>query len=350
MPRHQSTMSPQPGAASEPPNCWTARDEQRAANESRSWSDQPASVPDDQARAEDVPGPGRVEGRDPQRGYGDLLAGRVVDGQSAEAAVRDDGEGYAVGQGVERVLGRVGAGVGHRLLGVGQEPVAVREQVEGGHAPLAGGVPADVGEHQGAVLLGGLDPRPRLLVADHLTEVDEDRAGRRRRTHQLRRPDRSRVTVGHHAAVATDRHRHGDRRVPVVEPPREAEVDVLLLLERAPAEVAVVVVTERRDEGGPQAEPAGRHGQVGDPARARAHALGPDLGPRAGDLRQAGEDDVEEDRAGQDHVEGRVARLSVGGQGVVCRAHACRPPPAVVFPLDCRHPHGPMPRHRMPRV
>ena len=86
------------------------------------------------------------------------------------------------------------------------------------------------------------------------------------------------------------------------------EVDALALLEGVPAVLAVVVVAEGRGERGAQAEPGQRGGHVGDAAGAGAHAAGPGLGAAHGGAVEAGEDDVEEDRAGQVDVAGRVLR------------------------------------------
>src|SRR5699024_7355340 len=55
--RRQSAMSPHPGAASEPPNSWTAREEQSTANFSRWVSGQRRSVPSTRAAANTSPAP-----------------------------------------------------------------------------------------------------------------------------------------------------------------------------------------------------------------------------------------------------------------------------------------------------
>jgi len=54
---HQSAMSPQPGAASEPPNCCTARAAQALAKASRSASGQPERVPRTMAAPNTSPAP-----------------------------------------------------------------------------------------------------------------------------------------------------------------------------------------------------------------------------------------------------------------------------------------------------
>ena len=159
----------------------------------------------------------------------------------------------------------------------------------------------------------------RSLAAERLgeVEVDEDGPGARRLPDHLGGRHGRVVPVGDHAAVAVDRHRDRHRRVPALEAAGPLQVDVLLLGQRAPAEVGVVVVAERGGQRRAQAEPAGRDGQVGDAAGARAHPVGPDLGAVRRHALQPGEDDVEEDGAPQEDVELRPVRCPAVGQRVV---------------------------------
>src|SRR5690606_1224524 len=90
----------------------------------------------------------------------------------------------------------------------------------------------------------------------------------------------------------------------------------LLLGERLPHPVRVGVVPEAGDQPGAQAEPCGGGGEVRDTARARPHALGPQLLTGLGHAIHAGEDDVEEDGAGQEHVQRRVLGRAQRRQGV----------------------------------
>jgi hypothetical protein len=69
-----------------------------------------------------------------------------------------------------------------------------------------------------------------------------------------------------------------------------------------------VVVAEGRRQGGPEAEPGQRGRHVRDAARARSHAAGPGLGAADRGGVEPGEDDVEEDGAGEVDVPGRVVR------------------------------------------
>src|SRR5699024_9550102 len=83
------------------------------------------------------------------------------------------------------------------------------------------------------------------------------------------------------------------------------------------------VVAESGHQAGAQPEPGGRGGEVGDPAGAGAHALGPQLLAGPGQALDAGEDDVEEDGARQQHVQRRVLGGALGGKrvpGVACGA------------------------------
>src|SRR5690606_9454435 len=120
------------------------------------------------------------------------------------------------------------------------------------------------------------------------------------------------VAVGDHGALALVGHGHGDRGVPAGDGAGGAEVDALALLEGVPAVLAVVVVAEGRREGGAQAEAGQGGGHVGDAAGAGAHAARPGLGAAHGGGVEAGEDDVEEDGAGEVDV---AARIGGGGQG-----------------------------------
>ena len=197
--------------------------------------------------------------------------------------------------------------------------MAGRQLVQDVAGPGAGGVPAHVGEDQGALVAGQVGPRRPVAGPQRLgqVEVDEHGPGARRAADHLGGRHGRVVPVGDHAAVAVDGHRDGHRRVPALEPAGPLQVHVLLLGQGAPAEVGVVVVPERRGQGGAQAEPAGGDGQVGDAARAGAHPVGPDLGAVGRHALQAGEDDVEEDRPPQEDVELRPVRLPAGGQRVV---------------------------------
>jgi hypothetical protein len=77
---------------------------------------------------------------------------------------------------------------------------------------------------------------------------------------------------------------------------------VLLAGEDVTAVRAVVVVPEDRGQGGVQAKPGRRHGQVRDPARAGAHPLGPDLLAGSRRLAQTGQDEVVEEQPGQQDI------------------------------------------------
>ncbi len=194
-----------------------------------------------------------------------------------------------------------------------------RELVQDLAGPGAGGVPAHVGEDEGALGAGQVGPGRAVAAAERLgqVEVDEDGPGARRPADHLGGRHRRLVPVGDHAPVPVDRHRDGHRRVPALEPAGALQVDVLLLGQGAPAEVGVVVVAERGGEGGAQAEPAGGDGQVRDAPGARAHPVGPDLGAVRRHALQPGEDDVEEDGAPQEDVELRAVRCPSVGQRVV---------------------------------
>src|SRR5699024_8236142 len=92
-------------------------------------------------------------------------------------------------------------------------------------------------------------------------------------------------------------------------------------------------------------EPAGGDGEVGDPAGQRAHALGPHLGARAGRGGQAGEDDVEEERAGDEDVErvrraGRRRRVHAPA-AVVVLGHLAPSRPSVASDAGERGPCAP---------
>ena len=133
--------------------------------------------------------------------------------------------------------------------------MAGRQLVQDVAGPGAGGVPAHVGEDQGALVAGQVGPRRPVAGAERLgqVEVDEHGPGARRAADHLGGRHRRVVPVGDHAAVPVDRHRDGHRRVPALEPAGPLQVDVLLLGQGAPAEVGVVVVAERRGQGGAQA-------------------------------------------------------------------------------------------------
>ncbi len=196
--------------------------------------------------------------------------------------------------------------------------MAVLELTQHLAVPAARGVPADVGEDQRPVGVGLGDPAAarRGVVGlrrqqRHLRiEVEQHRPRPWRPADEDVRVLRLRVAVGDHRAVVVDGDRHGDRGVPVGIAPARRQVDVLLLLQGAPTEFAVVVAAERRAQAGAQPQPRGRDREVGDAAGARPHPVGPDLltGPRQ--VRQAGEDDVEEDHALQEDVELRRSRRS----------------------------------------
>ncbi len=125
-------------------------------------------------------------------------------------------------------------------------------------------------------------PRPERLVP---LEVEEHRPGAGGGAEHGRGVLGGVVAVGDHRAVAVDRHRDGDRRVPAGVAARHRQVDPLLFLQHPPAELAVVVVAERGPERGAQAEPGTGDGEVRDAAGARAHPVGPHLGARPGQLR-----------------------------------------------------------------
>ena len=72
---HQSAMSPQPGAASEPPNCCTASAEHSVANATRSASGQPDRVPTTMLAPNTSPAPVGSSAGTAQRRHPHLLAG-----------------------------------------------------------------------------------------------------------------------------------------------------------------------------------------------------------------------------------------------------------------------------------
>ncbi len=224
-------------------------------------------------------------------------------------AVGDDGQRHPVGQGVERVVGGVRAGVGHRLDDVGRERVAAVEGVQDPGVPGAGAVEADVGEEQRPLLAGLVDPQQLVRVVGR-GQVEQHGPAAGRGADEVVGRHGGVVAVGDHAPVALVRDRDRHRGVPVLEPAGPAEVDPLLVLQRAPQEVAVGVVAEGRRQARPQPEAGARHRQVGRPAGARAHPVGPDLLAPGGDAAEPAEDDVEEDHPVQHDVDHGLARVA----------------------------------------
>src|SRR5699024_4097198 len=88
------------------------------------------------------------------------------------------------------------------------------------------------------------------------------------------------------------------------------------------------VVPEAGDQTGAQPQPGRGGGEVRDTAGAGAHALGPQLLTGLWEAVHAGEDDVEEHRAGQQHVQRRAVGGALGGQRVpvlaACGLGRCR--------------------------
>src|SRR5699024_8196159 len=124
------------------------------------------------------------------------------------------------------------------------------------------------------------------------------------------------VAVGGHGPVALRGDGDGEGGVEVGEAARGRQVDALLVRHGVPHPVGVGVVPEAGHQPGAQAEAGGGGGEVGDPAGARTHALGPQLLAGAGQAVHAGEDDVEEDGAGEQHVQRRIRGGALGGQRV----------------------------------
>jgi hypothetical protein len=84
---------------------------------------------------------------------------------------------------------------------------------------------------------------------------------------------------------------------------RVREIDAFLLLQGAPAEVSVEIVSECGGERRAQAQATRRDGEVGDASRAGPHAVGEDLCAPRGQPVDPGEHDVEEDGALQKEIE-----------------------------------------------
>src|SRR5665647_3099558 len=98
------------------------------------------------------------------------------------------------------------------------------------------GIPAHVREDERAIPAGQVGPG-RSIWDSHggdMAQVNDDGAAARRPADHVGRGLRRRVCVRHHAAVAIDGHRNRYRGMPLVEPPRTAEVNVFLLRERPP--------------------------------------------------------------------------------------------------------------------
>ena len=270
--------------------------------------------------AEHVPGAGRVERADGHGGNPDLLPRRGVDADRAVLAAGHDDDGHVLGEGAGRGEGRAGARVLDGLPLVRHERVAGRQGLEHGSVPHTRVVPAHVGEDPGAV--GRRAQPPRLLLeARHGAELGERGAARDAVAEERVARDGARVPVRDHAAVAVLRHGDRDRGMPVLEAPRTAEVDALVLLQQLPAPAPVDIVAEDGGERGGEPEAAGRDGEVGDAARRRPHALCPDLRARARRAVEVGEDDVEEDGAREDHIESRTIDRVGRGCVVMGRSH-----------------------------
>ncbi len=165
---------------------------------------------DEQGGAEDVSGSGGVDLVDPQRGHPRLLTRAGVDADRAVGPVGDDGDGDAVGEGVDGLDRRPLAGVAHRLDGVGHEDVAPSEAVEHRVGPRLVGVPADVGEDEGAVGPGAVDPG-RACCAEGVVvaEVGDDGPGRGGHPDELVGADRA---PGDRARPCSGRGRPTSRR------------------------------------------------------------------------------------------------------------------------------------------
>src|SRR5690242_6568666 len=111
------------------------------------------------------------------------------------------------------------------------------------------------------------------------------------------------MPVRDHAAIPPVRERDGHRRVPVVDPARRRQVDAFLVLQDVVTEVSVHVGAERGAQAGADPEAARGDREVGDAARARAHAGRPYFDARPRQLVQPGEDDVEKDDPGNKKVD-----------------------------------------------
>jgi hypothetical protein len=129
--------------------------------------------------------------------------------------------------------------------------------------------------------------------------VHECRAGLGRVAHEHVLRVRGFLAVGDQGPVVAVGEGDGDRGVPAVRHPGQREIDALLAGQDLLAAGAVVVVAEDRGQGGPEAEAGGGDRQVGDAARAAAHARRPDLLARRGRLAQSREDEIVEEQPGQ---------------------------------------------------
>src|SRR5699024_85977 len=176
--------------------------------------------------------------------------------------------------------------------------------------PAAGLVEADVGEDQRAAL-GQLRPPGGLPRQVHHGGAGVGCAG----DEGAERFGQG-VAVGGHGPGALGGAGGGQRRVDVGEAARGGEVDALLVGHGVPHPVCVGVVPETGDQAGAQPQPGGGGGEVRDAAGAGAHALAPQLLAGLREAVHAGEDDVEEHRAGQQHVQRRVVVAALGGQRV----------------------------------
>ena len=267
------------------------------------------------AGVEHVAGAGRVDAPDPQRGHGRLLAGGVVDGQGSVARRGDDGERHEVGEGVQRVGGGVGAGVGHRLDRVGQERVAGRQLVEHRSATRRRWGPSPRRRRRRAPRRGPARPRPRGGCAERLGG-----RGRRARRGRAAAAEHRRRVIGASwpwvtiVAVAVVGHRDGHRGVPVGEAARR-----LRSTRSCSGTCASRSRRSRRRRTPPPARCAARAARTPSARLAMPPGRTPCRRPRprgrGGAAVQAGEDDVEEDHARQQDVDLAAVRAPTGASG-----------------------------------
>ncbi|CAH0314136.1 hypothetical protein SRABI128_04618 [Microbacterium sp. Bi128] len=194
---------------------------------------------------------------------------------------------------------------------VRHESVEILQVVQPGRGPHAGGVPADIAEQLDAVLVRVDSPR-----FEFLPQLRNGCERRRRASNQLGGSHRRRVPVRHHGPVLLHAQGHRDGRMPARNTPGQGQVHVFLGGQNLPVVVTVAVIAEHGGKTGPQSQPGGGDGLIGDAPGAAAHPVAPDF--RAGLRRvgQPGEDDVLEHGPGQEQVESVRGRAADGRERI----------------------------------